>query len=74
LAAATRDIGEYVVELNKAYGLAPGLTAPPGASPCTTPATPGAEHGGGQSAEMLRLTRGKIDLVERAPATAARSG
>ena len=42
LAAATRDISEYVVELAKAHGLAAGPTAPSrAASPCITPATPG---------------------------------
>ena len=66
LAAATRDIGEYVVELNKAFGLAPGLTAPAGGVTVHHACHARAQNMGAKSAEMLRLIPGaKIDLVER---------
>jgi glycerol-3-phosphate dehydrogenase subunit C len=66
LAAATRDISEYVVELSKAYGLADGLTAPEGGVTLHHACHARAQNMGAKSAEMLRLIPGaKVDLVER---------
>ena len=66
LAAATRDISQYVVELSKAYGLAPGLTAPAGGVTVHHACHARAQNMGAVSAQMLNLIPGaKIDLVER---------
>ncbi len=66
LAAATRDISQYVVELNKAYGLAPGLTAPEGGVTLHQACHSRAQNMGAMSAQMLRLIPGaKVDVVER---------
>jgi glycerol-3-phosphate dehydrogenase subunit C len=66
LAAATRDISEYVVELNKAYGLAAGLAAPAGGVTVHHACHARAQNMGAKSAEMLRLIPNiKLDLVER---------
>ena len=66
LAAATRDISQYVVELNKAYGLAPGLTAPAGGVTVHNACHARAQNMGAVSVQMLNLIPGaKVDLVER---------
>jgi glycerol-3-phosphate dehydrogenase subunit C len=66
LAAATRDISQYVVELSKAHGLAPGLTAPAGGVTLHNACHARAQNMGAVSAQMLRLIPGaKVDLVER---------
>ena len=66
LAAATRDISQYVVELSKAYGLAPGLTAPAGGVTVHHACHARAQNMGAVSAQMLNLIPGaKVDLVER---------
>ena len=66
LAKATRDISEYVVELSRDYGLAPGL------APLETGVTlhhachARAQNMGAKSAQMLRLIPdAKVDLIER---------
>jgi glycerol-3-phosphate dehydrogenase subunit C len=66
LAAATRDISQYVVELSKAHGLAPGLTAPEGGVTLHQACHARAQNIGAVSAQMLRLIPGaKVNLVER---------
>jgi len=66
LAAATRDISQYVLELAKAHGLALGLTAPVGGVTVHHACHARAQNMGAASAQMLRLIPGaKVDLVER---------
>jgi glycerol-3-phosphate dehydrogenase subunit C len=66
LAAAVRDISEYVVEISKAHGLAPGLTAPSGGVTLHHACHQRAQNMGARSAEMLRLIPGaQVDVVER---------
>jgi glycerol-3-phosphate dehydrogenase subunit C len=66
LAKATRDISQYVVELSKAHGLAPGLTAPPGGVTLHHACHARAQNMGAISAQMLRLIPdARVDLVER---------
>jgi glycerol-3-phosphate dehydrogenase subunit C len=66
LAAATRDISEYVVELAKDHGLAPGLTPAPGGITLHHACHARAQNMGAKSAQMLRLIPGaKVDVVER---------
>ncbi len=66
LAAATRDISQYVVEIAKAHGLADGLTAPAGGVTLHHACHQRAQNMGAVSAQMLRLIPGaKVDLVER---------
>jgi glycerol-3-phosphate dehydrogenase subunit C len=66
LAAATRDICEYVVDLAKTYGLAEGLTAQSGGATVHHACHARAQNMGQKSAEMLRLIPGlKVDVVER---------
>jgi len=66
LAAATRDISQYVVELSKAHGLAPGLSPIAGGVAVHHACHARAQNMGAKSAEMLRLIpETKIDLVER---------
>jgi glycerol-3-phosphate dehydrogenase subunit C len=66
LAAATRDISQYVVELSKAHGLAPGLTAPEGGVTLHLACHARAQNMGPMSAQMLRLIPdARIDVVER---------
>jgi len=66
LAEATRDISQYVVELSKAHGLAPGLTAPAGGVTLHHACHARAQNMGAISAQMLRLIPdAKVDLVER---------
>jgi glycerol-3-phosphate dehydrogenase subunit C len=66
LAAATRDISEYVVELSKTFGLAPGLEPVAGGVTVHHACHARAQNMGAKSAEMLRLIpETKIELVER---------
>lgn len=66
LAAATRDISEYVVQIAKAEGLAPGLAAVPGGVTVHHACHARAQNMGAKSAELLRLIPDtKIDLIER---------
>ncbi|HTI68076.1 MAG TPA: heterodisulfide reductase-related iron-sulfur binding cluster [Caulobacteraceae bacterium] len=66
LAAATRDICEYVVELNRAHGLAPGLGPVEGGVTVHHACHARAQNMGAKSAEMLRLIPDtKVDLIER---------
>ena len=66
LSGATRDICEYVVQLSKAEGLAPGLTPIAGGVAVHHACHARAQNMGAKSAEMLRLVPGtKVDLVER---------
>ena len=55
LSAATRDICEYVVDLQKAFGLAPGLTPVEGGITLHHACHARAQNMGAKSAEMLRL-------------------
>jgi glycerol-3-phosphate dehydrogenase subunit C len=66
LSTATRDICEYVVELNKAHGIAPGLAPVAGGVTLHHACHARAQNMGAKSAEMLRLIPGaKVDVVER---------
>ncbi|MDR3513310.1 MAG: heterodisulfide reductase-related iron-sulfur binding cluster [Caulobacteraceae bacterium] len=66
LAAATRDISQYVVEIAKAEGLAPGLGAIEGGVTIHHACHARAQNMGAKSAELLRLIPDtKIDLIER---------
>jgi glycerol-3-phosphate dehydrogenase subunit C len=66
LAAATRDISEYVVELSRQVGLAPGLKAVPGGVTVHHACHARAQNMGAKSAEMLRLIPDtEVELVER---------
>ena len=66
LSAATKDICEYVMELSKAHGLAPGLTAVEGGATVHHACHARAQNMGAKSAEMLRLIPDmKVDVVER---------
>jgi glycerol-3-phosphate dehydrogenase subunit C len=66
LAAATRDISQYVVDISKAHGLAPGLAAPAGGVTVHHACHSRAQNMGAMSAQMLRLIPGaKVDIVER---------
>jgi glycerol-3-phosphate dehydrogenase subunit C len=66
LSGATRDIGEYVVGLNRAFGLAPGLTPVPGGVTLHHACHARAQNMGAKSAEMLRLIpETTVNLVER---------
>ena len=66
LAAATRDISEYVVEISREFGLAPGLSAPASSVTLHHACHARAQNMGAKSAQMLRLIPGaKVDLIER---------
>jgi glycerol-3-phosphate dehydrogenase subunit C len=66
LAASTRDISQYVVELSKAYGLAPGLKPVEGGVTVHHACHARAQNMGAKSAEMLRLIPDtRIEVVER---------
>ena len=68
LAAATRDISEYVVELSRAHGLAEGLApvAPESGITLHHACHARAQNMGAKSAQMLALIPGaKVDLIER---------
>jgi glycerol-3-phosphate dehydrogenase subunit C len=66
LAAATRDISEYVVELSRVHGLAPGLETVSGGITLHHACHARAQNMGAKSAQMLRLIPDtKVDLIER---------
>jgi glycerol-3-phosphate dehydrogenase subunit C len=66
LSAATKDICEYVVDLQKTCGLAPGLTPVAGGITLHHACHARAQNMGAKSAEMLRLIpETRIELVER---------
>ena len=66
LAMATRDISEYVVDIAKTFGLAPGLAPIEGGVTIHHACHARAQNMGAKSAELLRLIPdSKIDLVER---------
>jgi len=66
LSAATRDICEYVVDLNRSFGLAPGLTSQPGGVTVHHACHARAQNMGAKSLEMLKLIPDtKVELVER---------
>ncbi|THD77335.1 MAG: glycerol-3-phosphate dehydrogenase [Phenylobacterium sp.] len=66
LSAATRDISEYVVELNRAEGLLPGLEPVAGGVTVHHACHARAQNMGAKSAEMLRLIPDTVvELVER---------
>jgi glycerol-3-phosphate dehydrogenase subunit C len=66
LAKATRDISEYVVDIAKTQGLAPGLAPIAGGVTVHHACHARAQNMGAKSAELLKLIPDtKIDLVER---------
>jgi glycerol-3-phosphate dehydrogenase subunit C len=66
LSAASRDVCQYVVELAKAHGLAPGLKPVDGGVAIHHACHARAQNMGAKSAEMLRLIpETKVDLIER---------
>jgi glycerol-3-phosphate dehydrogenase subunit C len=66
LAGATKDVCEYVVQLAKTDGLAPGLAPVAGGVTVHHACHARAQNMGAKSAEMLRLIPAtKVDLVER---------
>ena len=66
LSRATRDICEYVVGLNRSFGLAPGLGPIESGIAVHHACHARAQNMGAKSAEMLRLIPGaKVDLIER---------
>jgi glycerol-3-phosphate dehydrogenase subunit C len=66
LSAATKDICEYVVELNRVHGLAPGLSAVEGGVTLHHACHARAQNMGAKSAEMLKLIPNtRVELVER---------
>ena len=66
LSPATRDICEYVVDLQKTFGLAPGLTPVEGGVTLHHACHARAQNMGAKSAEMLRLIPDtRVELVER---------
>lgn len=66
LSAATYDIDEYVVDMAKKEGLAPGLKAVEGGVTAHMACHARAQNMGPKSAEMMKLIPGiKVDVVER---------
>jgi len=66
LAAATKDISEYMVELSKTFGLAAGLKPVEGGVTVHHACHARAQNMGQKSAEMLKLIPDtKVDVVER---------
>jgi len=66
LSAATRDICEYVVDLAKTFGLAPGLEPVEGGITLHHACHARAQNMGAKSAEMLRLIPDTpVEIVER---------
>jgi glycerol-3-phosphate dehydrogenase subunit C len=66
LSSATHDICEYVVELNRTFGLAEGLAPLPGGVTVHHACHARAQNMGAKSAEMLRLIpETTVNLVER---------
>ena len=66
LAQATFDLSEYVVDLAKRHGLAPGLQTLPGGVSMHLACHARAQNMGPKGAEMLRLIPGtKVQVIER---------
>ncbi|HZZ69794.1 MAG TPA: heterodisulfide reductase-related iron-sulfur binding cluster [Phenylobacterium sp.] len=66
LSAATKDVCEYVVDLQKTFGLAEGLTPVEGGITLHHACHARAQNMGAKSAEMLRLIpETRVELVER---------
>ncbi|HEY0437156.1 MAG TPA: heterodisulfide reductase-related iron-sulfur binding cluster, partial [Phenylobacterium sp.] len=66
LSAVTRDICEYVVDLQKTFGLTPGLAPIEGGITLHHACHARAQNMGAKSAEMLRLIPDtRVELVER---------
>jgi glycerol-3-phosphate dehydrogenase subunit C len=66
LAAATRDVCEYVVGIARSHGLAPGLAPVEGGVTIHHACHARAQNMGAKSAEMLRLIPDtRVELVER---------
>ncbi|WP_309646391.1 heterodisulfide reductase-related iron-sulfur binding cluster, partial [Phenylobacterium sp.] len=66
LAAATRDISEYVVDIAKTHGLAPGLSPVAGGVTVHHACQARAQNMGQNSAELLRLIPDtRVEVVER---------
>jgi glycerol-3-phosphate dehydrogenase subunit C len=66
LSGATRDVSEYVVELSKAHGLAPGLKAVEGGVTVHHACHARAQNMGQKSLEMLKLIPDtRVEAVER---------
>ena len=66
LSAATRDICEYVVDLSKSVGLAPGLAPVEGGVTVHHACHARAQNMGARSADMLRLIPDtKVEVIER---------
>ena len=66
LSAATRDVSEYVVELAKAKGLAPGMKALPGGIAVHLACHARAQNMGPKAADMLRLIpESQVEAIER---------
>src|SRR5262249_27060986 len=66
LAAATRDVCEYVVGLSRAHGLAPGLAPVEGGVTIHHACHARAQNMGTKSADMLRLIpETRVELIER---------
>ena len=66
LSAATKDVCEYVVELNRAYGLAPGLKPVEGGVTLHHACHARAQNMGVKSADLLKLIPDtKIEVIER---------
>ena len=66
LAAATRDIDQYIVDIAKTEGLAPGMKPVEGGVTAHLACHARAQNMGPKSAEMMRLIPDtKVDIVER---------
>jgi len=66
LARASRDISQYVMEIAKGPGLAPGLLSLPGGVALHLACHARAQNIGAKAAEMLRLIPGaKVQVIER---------
>jgi glycerol-3-phosphate dehydrogenase subunit C len=66
LGAATRDICQYIVDLNRDLGLAPGLTPVEGGVTVHHSCHARAQNMGARSADMLKLIPDtKVEIVER---------
>ncbi len=66
LAKATFDLSEYVVDIAKKEGLAPGMQPVPGGVSLHLACHARAQNMGAKAADMLRLLpQGKLDVIER---------
>jgi glycerol-3-phosphate dehydrogenase subunit C len=66
LASATRDVSEYIVEIAKKEGLAPGMNPLPGGVAVHLACHARAQNMGQKAADMLRLIpAADVDVIER---------